>query len=367
MRTLSKRQAAPHAVTLQDIAAQCGVHKMTVSRALRGEPNIRPEKLQRILAAAAALGYDPARHHAARRLAMQKHGQKMVNQVLALVFPALFPHNPYFSRILDGIIEVLTPRGYALLTICTLEQEGRGKKYKLPSIFHRGDVDGIITFGHPASLQELVRQLRAVPGAERFPVVNLMQPLAGCSAVLADDRAGAYAAACHLLDLGHRTIVHYAGGDHDFHSRERMAAYRQAFRERGLEPDTYLIECESDRTLPDEIRHSRPFLQLLARYPEATAVLARNDYGAVQIWRALMQEGRELPCDFSVVGFDDAFPIYDVNQQNRLTTVHIPLEGVGQEAARLMLRLVEGGPEQGNERIVLPAELIVRGSTTKLM
>ncbi|HEY3415542.1 MAG TPA: LacI family DNA-binding transcriptional regulator, partial [Armatimonadota bacterium] len=201
------------AVTLQDIADHCGVHKMTVSRALRGEPNIRQEKLERILAAAAALGYDPARHHAARRLAMQKHGQKMVNQVLALVFPALFPHNPYFSRILDGIIDVLTPRGYALLTICTLEQDGRGKKFKLPSIFHRGDVDGIITFGHPAGLQELARQLRVMTGGGRFPVVNLMQPLPGSSAVLADDRGGAYAAANHLLDLGHRTMIHYSVGD----------------------------------------------------------------------------------------------------------------------------------------------------------
>ncbi|HEY3416123.1 MAG TPA: substrate-binding domain-containing protein, partial [Armatimonadota bacterium] len=119
----------------------------------------------------------------------------------------------------------------------------------------------------------------------------------------------------------------------------------------------------TDRALPDEVRHSRPLQAVLARHPEATAVLARNDYGAVQIWRALMQDGRKLPRDFSVVGFDDAFPIYDTQQQNILTTVRIPLEEVGREAARLILRLVEGGQEQGDERIVLPAELLVRSST----
>ena len=81
------RSDQERAVTMRDIAARCGVTKQTVSRALLGDTRVRADTRERVLAAAEALGYDPTRHHAARQMALSKHGLSVLNEVIAVFFP----------------------------------------------------------------------------------------------------------------------------------------------------------------------------------------------------------------------------------------------------------------------------------------
>ncbi|MHB9133446.1 MAG: LacI family DNA-binding transcriptional regulator [Armatimonadota bacterium] len=351
-------------VTLQDIADRCGVHKMTVSRALRGDHNLRKENIERICAVAAEMGYDPAQHHVARRLAMQKYGQQVTNQVLALFCPPSFARNNYFATMLQGIIDAVTPRKYAVLTLCTgeadIERDGR---IVLPPVFSRGDVDGAIVFDNPITFAPMLDYLRASGGFGQRPIVSLMRPLPGCAGVLTDDRQGAYAAAVHLLDIGHRNIIHFCiNREEDYQSNERYLGYAQAFQERGLDPEKYLIPADYDYRIAPEERHSAAACASLRAHPAATAILARNDIGAVQIWTRCRREGLRVPQDISLVGFDDAFSICNEYQENILTTVQLPLEEVGRQAAGMIMRQVESAVNP-SEQVMLPSSLVLRGTT----
>jgi LacI family transcriptional regulator len=129
-----------------------------------------------------------------------------------------------------------------------------------------------------------------------------------------------------------------------------------------LDPERYLVAADYDCHVPPEERHSAAAFLALRAHPEATAIMARNDFGAVQIHVRCQREGIRIPDDLSLVGFDDAFPIYNTLQENILTTVHLPLEQIGRQAAAMSIRQVEGVADPA-EQIMLPSSLIIRGTT----
>ena len=123
-------------VTLKGIAAHCGLSVATVSRALRYPTRHSEETTRRIMDAAQALGYDPARHDGARRLVLSRFGKVVLNHLIALIFPPYFYRANYFADIFQGILDVLTPEGFGLLTVDAAE----GTDHTLPPSFTRGDM-----------------------------------------------------------------------------------------------------------------------------------------------------------------------------------------------------------------------------------
>ena len=100
----------------------------------------------------------------------------------------------------------------------------------------------------------------------------------------------------------------------------------------------------------------------LREHPEITAVLAMNDASALRAWALLEREGIRVPRDVSIVGFDDTDPKLDADGRNLLTTVRLPLEELGREAARQLVGAITGRTKR-EEPVILPTELVVRGST----
>ena len=355
------RSDQERAVTMRDIAARCGVTKQTVSRALLGDTRVRADTRERVLAAAEALGYDPTRHHAARQMALSKHGLSVLNEVIAVFFPPFTFRSNFVTELFWGIWEGLNERGYALLAIHSRDPRTDAAP-RVTAAIKRGEVDGAIVHSRPGDFSPTLDELRREQYFADRPIVFSMWTHPSCSAVTAEYASGAYAAACHLLELGHRHLLHiYHAPDVTTHPViTRIEAYERAYRDFGLNPARYLhaFAWEDD----DGARSLAQCLEHLKAYPEITGVLARNDQNAALLAHNLHHLGKRVPDDISLIGFDDTDPLFNAFGQNILTSVRLPLREIGLEAARLVIQRVTG--EQRADVIQqISTSLVTRHST----
>ncbi|HEY3378426.1 MAG TPA: LacI family DNA-binding transcriptional regulator [Armatimonadota bacterium] len=352
------------AVTMQDIADYCGVHLMTVSRALRQDRgNVSEKTIQRIHAAAAQLGYDPSRNDFVRRMVQRSHGQRVVNQALALFYPPQFQQDVYASRLMSGLVSVLEPRFYALVLVHTYARYVTpAMTHDLPPILKRGEVDGAVALAGHIPFAETVALLRKEPHFRNRPIISLMQPFAGCSTFRSDDFAGAREATKHLLDLGHRHVLCFLSDPADFRRNEQLRGFRQAFADAGLHADRYLHVQPYSSPGPPAERLTQPLWQALAAHPEITAIFAPNDGYAIILYHLLRDRGIRVPEDMSLVGFDGTYLAIDDPRVSFLTSVRLPLEEIGRRAAEYLVQCVTDDCEDITTE-VFPVELLVNHST----
>ncbi|MHB9024668.1 MAG: LacI family DNA-binding transcriptional regulator [Armatimonadota bacterium] len=350
-------------VSMKDIAERCGVNPSTVQRALTGHPKISEATALRIRNVAAELGYNPARNHAARRMVSRWLGKRVINNVIAVFFIPDLANIPYFYRIFLGITGMAAELGYDMLTV---QFDPNTSTRSLPHSIVRGEVDGAI-FCYPNLASQMVRRIRTEQQDDAWPVVSLIHEAEGCSMVLTDDAIGAYQAVRHLLELGHRHLLHFYSPEHTEHlARLRVAGYQRAFLDFGLDPRQHLhlvdpeiinvsIEIETERYLAC-------LLAQLARQPQITGILAQNDYYASFLTDGLLQAGYRIPEDMSLVGFDDTNQMRNERGELFLTTVHVPLEEIGREAVRYLVDRINGRISM-NRQILLPTFFVDRAST----
>ena len=158
----------------------------------------------------------------------------------------------------------------------------------------------------------------------------------------------------HLLGLGHRTVHHVCGPEDSQSSLIRRATWARCLQEAGREvPEPVPGDWEAAAGYEAGLR--------LSADPEATAVFCANDELALGLIRAMHEQGRRVPQDVSVVGFDGlavgeySFP--------PLTTVRQDFKRHGREMVGLVLEQAASGELDRSRSIIIPTELIVRGST----
>ena len=345
----------PARVTLKEVARRSGVGISTAGFALSGEGRVSRSTAERILAAAQELGYSPASNRTARRMASIRLGKPFANQAIALFLPSYFPQFNYYHEIQRGILDLLANEGYDLLTARLNEVV---ESSPLPHAVQAGEVDGAITLE-----PELAARLRALPSFGARPIVGIINQFDQCSSVQADDEGGGCMAAGHLLDLGHRHILHfYCEGRYTFSALRRIEGYHRACRERGLDPRAIIHGFYTPSDLPPLEWAVRHLWEGLKRYPETTALLTSNDEIANVVYSALISAGRRVPEEISLVGFDDVHAVSDVHGRNILTTVNLSLRTLGEMAGRLLVELI-AGKVSGDVRETVPAQLVVRAST----
>ena len=346
-------------ITLQDLAAQLGISKTTVSNAFGRPDQLSPELRERVLSAARDAGYagpDPV----ARMLRTGRAG------AIGLVLPESLPFaldDPATSELLRGIADACEERRLGLLII--------------PGSIRSADpraaidvaVDGFVAYSLPSD-SPMLRLLRD-RGA---PLVIVDEPrVPGITTVSIDDPGGAAMAARHLLGLGHRRfgIValpfgsdgytgpadggRVAAATYDVSSR-RLEGYRMALAEAGIAAgDVPAYECA--RSDGDLGRQAGGWL--LDGPVAPTAVVAMSDRLARGVMAAARERGIDVPGRLSVAGFGDAPAA--ARSRPALTTIHQPLRLKGYAAARLLLDAPDSGG--GADELDLPIELIVRRST----
>ena len=333
-----------HRATLREVADKAGVHPATASRALNAatESMVNATTAARIQKVAKQLGYSP--NQIARSLKTSRSSS------IGLVIPDLT--NPLFPPIVRGIEDVLRPVGYNAWIVNT-DNRPDVEATAVESFRHRS-VEGFV-FATAHLEHPLIEEMAAT--STPMVLVNRKLASADVPSVTSDDATGVAMAMQHLVDLGHRRIVHLAGPQDLSTGVIRRRAFREGLEDHSLprEPERVLI-CDAW----SEEAGARGMLAVLDSGIEFTAVLAGNDLLALGVYDALAERGLSCPSDISVVGFND-MPYMD-KVYPPMTTVRIPHYELGAEAARMLLEQLSD-PDRHPRSLLLPLTLVVRSST----
>ena len=332
-------------VTLRDVAADAGVHPATASRALNPGTRalVNEETARRVLDSAERLGYRP--NPIARGLKTNK------SYTIAVVVPDL--RNPLFPPIARGIEERLEPAGYTSL-LANTDNDHEREKLSFETLRAR-QVDGFIT-GTARRQHPLLRELAdtGIPLVQ----VNRRMDDDDVPSVVADDIAGVRLAIDHLVELGHTQIAHVAGSLEVSTGQQRFDGFLKAMADRGVPVDERLIPTALNYSEAEGQRLTRALLDGGLPF---TAILAGNDLMALGCIDAINEAGLRCPEDVSVVGFNDMD--WSARFAPPLTTVRVPHYDLGVQAADLILERQTTETPGPAKHLVLPVEMVVRGST----
>jgi LacI family transcriptional regulator len=338
-------------VTIRQLARLSGVSIGTVSRALNGYTDVRPETRDRIVRLAEELDYTPAA--AARSLVTQRSHLIGVFLETGEGHPDPFG-NPFFYEVLVGLKDAIGANGYDLLLFAS-ERPGNG--YGAHSFLKRArhhNVAGVVLMDvdpEDAEVRRLVRSDLACVGVD----VELVGP--ATEYVMSDNLGGIAQAMSHLHGLGHRRIATITGLLDTRPGADRLRSYRSQVQDLGL---GYRDEYVAYGDFYVESGH-RAMTKLLALPEPPTAVVAASDFMALGAIRAAAEAGRTVPQDVSIIGFDDLQLASHVHPP--LTTLRQDKAGLGAEAGRALIALIDG-EDDVPAAVTLPVELVVRGSTT---
>jgi LacI family transcriptional regulator len=332
-------------VTLRDVAERAGVHVSTASRALdtTGPSRIGAATVERVRSAAAELGYS--------RDLLASSLKRGVTKTVGVVIANL--DNPYNARVIRGIARVLEADDFVPLVAETGENQERFERL-LDHLMQRR-VDAVITSAVHLDGAEMLARLIG----DEVPVVLAGRglPDTDYNTVRHDDVTGGALAGRHLASLGHRRVAQVSGpADIDAFIR-RAKGFGDAVAAAGMEE----IAAPAPGSVTSTFIEGRRLMGALLDAPNRpTGVFVPSDMMAVGALEAITTRGLRCPEDVSLVGYND-IPVSRFLSPP-LTTIEMPTEELGAEAARMALASI-ADPTRRGLKVQLPARLIVRRST----
>ncbi|MCC5574889.1 LacI family DNA-binding transcriptional regulator [Microtetraspora sp. AC03309] len=324
---------------MADVAREAGVSHQTVSRVLNAHPSVRGETRARVLAAIDKLGY--RRNPAARALVTRN------SRTFGVVSVDTTLYGP--ASTVYGIERAARSAGYFVSIVNLTSVDTTGMRDALDFLADQG-VDGVIVLAPQRSAAQALTDLPI-----GIPAVVIEGGQAGdVSVVCVDQVAGGRLATEHLLSLGYETVWHVRGPSDWLEAEGRMAGWRTAIEDAGLEAPEPLAGDWSPHS-------GYEAGAALAREPDVTAVFVANDQMALGVLRAFSERGIRVPEQVSVVGFDDIPESAFFSPP--LTTVRQDFGAVGRRSIEILLRRIEG--EGPGERLVVPPSFVHRNSTAR--
>jgi DNA-binding LacI/PurR family transcriptional regulator len=322
--------------TMRDVAARVGVSQTLVSLVLRNAPGASAETRERVLRAAAELGYRPDAAAQVLRRNRSRH--------IGVLFTM---RQPFDVDLVEAIYPAAERHGYHVV----LGAIGAGRD-------DRQAVEELLAYRSEALILDgttiTAAQLARV--ADQMPIVDIGRRHTGDSVdvVRVDDERGASLAVDHLVSRGHRSIVHIDGGDLPA-AGERRRGYRQAMLRHRLADQIRVLP--GDYTEESGATASR---HILDEEQLPTAVFAANDRCAHGVLDTLTRARIDVPGEISVVGYDDS-EIARLSFIN-LTTVRQDAALMAEQAVQAIIERLDHGRIEARD-IVLDPTLVVRGTT----
>jgi LacI family transcriptional regulator len=324
--------------TIKDVANKLGISVSTVSRVMNGQDRVSPDMRKKVTETVRRLGYVPS--HAAVSVV------KKQTRIIAVLLPDL--HTPLYSNILEGIEQQARSRGYYTMAVLT-----HGKREEEQSFLGS-------TMGH---FVDAVAVVPSSPDVSHFasfskPAVfieNISED-ADCDSVVIDNFRGAYAAAGHILDMGHRKIAIISGDRALSAGHDRYWGFEQALRDKRLKINPQYA-CVGG--LAEKDGYAAAF-RLMHISDPPTAIFAAGDQlcrGAIMAMHDLkLRLGR----DISLIGFDDS----DLARVSSpaVTVISRATTELGTITAGILIERISGSAPAVCQQISLPPKLIVRGS-----
>jgi LacI family transcriptional regulator len=335
-------------ITIREVAKYAGVSVASVSNVINGIDKTSEVTKEKILKAIDEIGYQP--DFTARSLAKGK------SNLIGIMLPIseegdeaslLLKNNPFFSEFISGIEYISRRRGYDVL-ITGIEKDQKCKEW-----IDKRNLDGIILLGmHPeAFFNEMQGMKLPIVLIDAYEEYNTM-----FHRIAIDDELGGYIATKHLIDLGHRNIALATGSiNNSGVNYKRFEGYKRALQEAGIGFDRKVV-------LEDHLNYESGYKmgKKIQQLKEITAVFAVADILAFGVIKSLKDSGKNVPEEYSVVGFDD-IKLCEYMSPG-LTTVRLDITKKGIAAAEAIFNDIEEGIVS-NENILMPIELIIREST----
>ncbi|KRE29087.1 LacI family DNA-binding transcriptional regulator [Agromyces sp. Soil535] len=331
--------AAAERVTLASVAEEAGVSLSTISKVLNGRSDVSAATRTRVETLLAERGYV--------RRAGRSDGRA---DLIELVFHELDPI--WSMELIDGVESVAKAHGLSVVLTVSGSRHAPDPDW-IEGVMRRRPVGVVLVFSDLAPEYRERLRSRAIP----FVIVDPAgDPSPDAPSVGSANWSGGLAATRHLIELGHRRIAAITGPEDMMCSLARLDGYRSAMNSAGL-----AIDPEWVRFGDFHVEGGRDRAREILALPEPpTAIFAGSDLQALGTLDAVREAGLRVPEDISVVGYDDIPLARWVSP--RLTTVHQPLRRMGEEAARLAIRLAEE-PAGTTPRMDLATSLVVRDST----
>lgn len=328
-------ESTTRAATIYDVARLAGVSHQTVSRFLTGTGGIRPGNRVRVEDALRTLNYRT--NNTARSLATRR-----THRLGALVYE-LSGTGP--GKTMQGASDAARRAGYSL-DIISLDPQNDASLGEALEVLSNRDLEGILATAPTDAIDTALSELNvSVPiFVDRGPVASPGE---------AQPTTGPYAAMAHLIELGHRRIAHLAGPERWTSARLRADAYREAVTSAGLAELPVVAGDWSARS-------GYAAAPELFATPDVTAVFAANDRMALGLMLWLHDNGRRIPQDVSVVGFDDVAEAEFFHPP--LTTIRQDFDAMGRAAANTLIAMIEHPGREVEISYPVP-ELVVRTST----
>lgn len=332
---------------MHEAAKLIGVSPMTVSRVLSGNPKVKAETRERVLAATERLGYAP--NPAARSLAAATSVR------LGVLYSN--PSAAYLNEFLVGLLEGSSRAGCQVV----LEKCGpRGERAAVEKMLRDG-VHGVLL---PPPLSDLRRAHEMLRGADIPFVCVAGSPNEGEGlSVCIDNVEAAKAMTRYLLSLGHREIAFIRGATNQLASAQRYEGFLAAMRKAGIEPPPGNVR-QGAFTYRSGLDAAS---QLLSSQRRPTAIFASNDDMAAAAIATAHRLHLEVPRELTVVGFDDTLLATAVWPS--LTTVRQPIASMAAKAVELLLeeiRLRQIGRTLEPQQHVLKFSLVKRDSSAAI-
>jgi DNA-binding LacI/PurR family transcriptional regulator len=321
---------------MADVARLAGVSHQTVSRVINGSASIRPDTRERVERAIAHLGYRP--NTAARALVTRR------SKTIGIIGSNTALYGP--TSIQFSIQDAARSAGYftSLVTLAAVtHDELRGA---LDYLGHQS-VEAIVMI---VTQQDALAVVRSE--ASTIPLIVVEGELSGRGlSVGVDQTEGARLATQHLVDLGHRDIIHVTGPMTWTEARARHTGYVEVMRAAGLQ---VRAELEGDWSPARGYQIGRE----LVERNDFSAIFVANDQMAIGILHAFAESGMSVPDDVSLIGFDDIPEAGYLNPA--LSTVRQDFHAVGRRAIELLTAVLDG---VAADMPLLAPELVVRAST----
>jgi len=269
---------------------------------------------------------------------------------IGVVIPDLT--NPLFPPIIRQIERTLADQGYIAI-LADSDNNQKNETTIVQSLMSR-NVDGLI-LATAHRLDSVVSTI--VEDGVPLVLVNRTIDTHSVTAVINDDEHGIELAVSHLVGLGHKSIAYLGGPQDTSTGHDRFLAFKKLMRDGTFEShDDLILNCKAFT----EVEGHKGFLSILETKRKFTAVIAANDLLALGCYDAMTELGLSCPEDISVTGFND-MPFMN-RLSPPLTSLRIPHDEIGNQAARLLLERILN-PESQVRTVNLLPELFIRKST----
>jgi LacI family transcriptional regulator len=339
------------ALTIKDIARALGLSTSTVSRALRDSHEISAETKKVVLEYAENNNYHPN----PIALSLKERRSRSIGVIVCEIA------NSFFSQAINGIESIAYNNGYNVMIAQSRESFDR-EMLNLQYLTSRS-IDGlIISVSTETKDFSYLKELhgKGMPIVFFDRIVNEIDT----HKVIADNYKGAYDATTHLINSGYQRIAAISNPALLSITIERLAGYKAALADNGIEADDTLIKyCQHGGMIFSEVEEVVNELFGLKQKPDA--IFATADKLTTNCLRLLKIKGLTVPGDIGLLGFSNT----DLTEllDPPLSIIKQPAFEMGEVATNLLLQLIESKrPVTDFETRVLSTELLIRGSTRKM-